>query len=263
MPSVTCPHCQKRFTGKPELSGKTVKCPACKEPFQVPQLDQPAISPELPPVMDAPASTPQANSPEVAPRTMLGTANAILHQPISGTQVWDRFRRRQMLRLYILLGLVVIVGPPLVCCGGLSMLWKSYTRDLPAGWNRPPQARQPQLPETQPAPSAVQESNPAAVVGIPMNQRFSEDEFLQLNTDIELKTQGNWNLTESLKVVSGPNVLGEMTFECIAQRKYSPTAEKQKLVVHAIYRGRNYPHWTVNKILVGDEVYFELRPARR
>jgi DNA-directed RNA polymerase subunit RPC12/RpoP len=33
---ITCPTCQKRFKGKPELAGKKIKCPLCAEPFVVP-----------------------------------------------------------------------------------------------------------------------------------------------------------------------------------------------------------------------------------
>src|SRR6187401_2137677 len=33
---ITCPTCQKRFKGKPELGGKKIKCPLCAEPFVVP-----------------------------------------------------------------------------------------------------------------------------------------------------------------------------------------------------------------------------------
>lgn len=35
-PIITCPTCQKRFKGKPELGGKKIKCPLCTEPFVVP-----------------------------------------------------------------------------------------------------------------------------------------------------------------------------------------------------------------------------------
>ncbi len=33
---ITCPTCNKRFKGKPELGGKKIKCPLCAEPFVVP-----------------------------------------------------------------------------------------------------------------------------------------------------------------------------------------------------------------------------------
>jgi len=33
---ITCPSCEKRFKGKPELGGKKIKCPHCTEPFVVP-----------------------------------------------------------------------------------------------------------------------------------------------------------------------------------------------------------------------------------
>jgi hypothetical protein len=32
---ISCPHCAKKFKGRPELQGKTVKCPACTKPFVV------------------------------------------------------------------------------------------------------------------------------------------------------------------------------------------------------------------------------------
>ncbi len=34
--SITCPRCQKKFKGKPELYGKRIRCPACQKPFVVP-----------------------------------------------------------------------------------------------------------------------------------------------------------------------------------------------------------------------------------
>ena len=39
---ITCPSCQKRFKGKPELGGKKIKCPLCAEPFVVPNEESAA-----------------------------------------------------------------------------------------------------------------------------------------------------------------------------------------------------------------------------
>ena len=35
-PAITCPRCQKKFKGKPELYGKRIRCPGCHKPFVVP-----------------------------------------------------------------------------------------------------------------------------------------------------------------------------------------------------------------------------------
>lgn len=33
VPNIVCPNCQKMFKGKPELIGKTIRCPGCHETF--------------------------------------------------------------------------------------------------------------------------------------------------------------------------------------------------------------------------------------
>jgi uncharacterized CHY-type Zn-finger protein len=38
-PVITCPRCDKKFKGKPELYGKRIKCPGCEKPFVVPSPD--------------------------------------------------------------------------------------------------------------------------------------------------------------------------------------------------------------------------------
>lgn len=34
--TITCPHCRKALKGKDEWAGRSVTCPACKQPFEVP-----------------------------------------------------------------------------------------------------------------------------------------------------------------------------------------------------------------------------------
>ena len=40
--TISCPACNKRFKGKPELAGKKIKCPVCGVPFVVPAIDDDA-----------------------------------------------------------------------------------------------------------------------------------------------------------------------------------------------------------------------------
>jgi DNA-directed RNA polymerase subunit RPC12/RpoP len=44
-PTITCPACQKRFKGKPELVGKKIKCPGCSVPFVVPAAAEESNAP--------------------------------------------------------------------------------------------------------------------------------------------------------------------------------------------------------------------------
>lgn len=46
-----CSHCQTKFKAKPELAGKSVRCPKCKQVFTVQKVDAgpPAAGPERPP----------------------------------------------------------------------------------------------------------------------------------------------------------------------------------------------------------------------
>src|SRR4051794_31820733 len=39
-PAVACPHCEKKFKPKSDVSGKKIKCPFCKEPFTVPAAEE-------------------------------------------------------------------------------------------------------------------------------------------------------------------------------------------------------------------------------
>ena len=40
--SVHCANCSASFKAKPELAGRTVRCPKCKEPLTIPELEAPA-----------------------------------------------------------------------------------------------------------------------------------------------------------------------------------------------------------------------------
>jgi hypothetical protein len=53
---VECPSCGSRLNAKPELAGKTCKCPKCRQPVTIPRPE-----PEAPPA--APAPPPQAEKP--------------------------------------------------------------------------------------------------------------------------------------------------------------------------------------------------------
>jgi len=57
---ITCPTCQKRFKGKPELGGKKIKCPLCAEPFVVP--NETAAKPPTKAAKTSPAAAPAAPS---------------------------------------------------------------------------------------------------------------------------------------------------------------------------------------------------------
>lgn len=52
---ITCPHCQSRFKGKPDLAGKKIKCPSCQSPFTAPA--------------ETATRTPKPKSPAVEPPT--------------------------------------------------------------------------------------------------------------------------------------------------------------------------------------------------
>jgi len=58
-PTITCPRCQKKFKGKPELFGKRIKCPGCTKPFVVPSPDAKINEEELKNVFDL-ADEPEA-----------------------------------------------------------------------------------------------------------------------------------------------------------------------------------------------------------
>src|SRR5436305_206416 len=51
-PTITCPRCQKKFKGKPELYGKRIRCPGCEKPFVVPSPDAKINEEELKDVLD-------------------------------------------------------------------------------------------------------------------------------------------------------------------------------------------------------------------
>ena len=44
VPSIVCPGCKKSFKGKPELVGKKIRCPSCKNPFVVPAAPSPTAA---------------------------------------------------------------------------------------------------------------------------------------------------------------------------------------------------------------------------
>ena len=86
-PSVTCPHCEKRFKGRPELIGKKIKCPACSEPFVVPaeetgiQAKKPAAAPSKPAAKPVPAAAVPHHAPgagSMAQEGVYGIATADL-----------------------------------------------------------------------------------------------------------------------------------------------------------------------------------------
>lgn len=57
---ITCPLCEARFKGKPELAGKKIKCPSCAKPFVVPNEEAP------PPPKPKPKAPPVKNDMEAA-----------------------------------------------------------------------------------------------------------------------------------------------------------------------------------------------------
>lgn len=60
--SIICPHCRKTLRGKPELTGKTIRCPACQQPF-VYQPTVQASGDDLVAMLSAEPPKPQAQSP--------------------------------------------------------------------------------------------------------------------------------------------------------------------------------------------------------
>jgi DNA-directed RNA polymerase subunit RPC12/RpoP len=62
---ITCPTCQKRFKGKPELGGKKIKCPLCAEPFVVPhEIDVAKAAAKPPKTKPAPPPPPSSDNVE-------------------------------------------------------------------------------------------------------------------------------------------------------------------------------------------------------
>jgi hypothetical protein len=142
MTPIACPHCARTFAPKPELIGKTIRCPGCKQPFQVsapaadlvpPQEDEELrLAPE-------PRSAPlgSASNPYGAP------SNPYLHRPQMPPPqpknlFWERWKERQKVKGIMLLILMAIFGVPLMCLCSLGIL---------ANLVAPPQDRhQPNVP---------------------------------------------------------------------------------------------------------------------
>ena len=55
--SFSCPHCGKRFSFKPEMVGKRVRCSGCKEPFTV-EMDEDLMPAAPVPRVAVPAAAP-------------------------------------------------------------------------------------------------------------------------------------------------------------------------------------------------------------
>jgi hypothetical protein len=81
---VKCPNpkCGKEFNLKAELAGKTVRCDACKQPFQVPSPLGPQRSQALSVVSSGAA--PQARSPTGAATQAESPTGAPATGPVSG-----------------------------------------------------------------------------------------------------------------------------------------------------------------------------------
>jgi hypothetical protein len=60
-PIITCPRCQKKFKGKPELFGKRIRCPGCEKPFVVPSPDAKIDEKQLQNVLDFKEEEPEAD----------------------------------------------------------------------------------------------------------------------------------------------------------------------------------------------------------
>jgi DNA-directed RNA polymerase subunit RPC12/RpoP len=66
---ISCPECEKKFKGRPELKGKKVRCPACGHTFVVETIatDQVAVDSGAKPAPKAPASAKAGPAPGIAP----------------------------------------------------------------------------------------------------------------------------------------------------------------------------------------------------
>jgi hypothetical protein len=124
MTPIACPHCGRQFAPKPELIGRTVRCPGCKEAFQV---QAPAA--ELTPLEDDadlrlapdPSSdplgigslAPGAARPTLGPSPLMGPAKP-------PNPYWEAYKRHTYRKTIIFAIFMGTIGLPALCiCSGV------------------------------------------------------------------------------------------------------------------------------------------------